>query len=96
MSPSKEKKANGNGNGSGKGAVQLDEPRFVDLTALFQAGAWAMDEADRDKLVHALSKPVSQAKPGQLGEAQPISFVEEALAVLFLLFFLGAMCVRAT
>lgn len=90
MSPASKK--NGNGNGS---SSTLDEPRYVQMSALFQTGAHAMSEEDREKVVMALSRPVSQAKPGELGEAEPISFLEEAMAVVFLFVFLGAMYVRA-
>lgn len=85
---------NGNGNGGTKGGTE-PEPRYVTLSSLFSTGAWAMDEAEREKVVQALSKPVAQAKPGELGQEEPITFWEEALAVLFLFVFLGAMCVRA-
>ena len=98
MSPPKKSTTNGNGNGKG-GANNgnrkpLDEPRWVQLTQLFGAGAWAMSEEDRNKVVQALSKPVRQAKPGSLGEQEPIAWWEEAIAVVFLFVFLGAMCVR--
>lgn len=97
MSPPTKSTTNGNGSGKGKDGVNggkpLDEPRWVQLTQLFGAGAWAMSEEDRDKVLKAFSKPVRQAKPGALGEPEPIALWEEAIAVIFLLVFLGAMYV---
>lgn len=89
MSPSKSKKG---GNGAkAKVAGALDEPRYVQMSALFDTGAHAMAEEDREKVVMALSKPVSQAKPGELGEPEPITLGEEIAAIVFLFVFLGAM-----
>lgn len=70
MSPSK---SNGGAKGKSSSKPALDEPRYCQLSALFDTGAHSMSEGDREKVVMALSKPASQAKPGELGEPEPIS-----------------------
>lgn len=59
------------------------------MTQLFDTGAHAMTDEDRDKVLQELSKPVSSAKPGELGEELHMTLWEEFLAVVFLFFFIG-------
>lgn len=80
--PTKKTSATGNG-GAKPGA------RYVDMTQLYETGAHAMTDEDRDKVLQELSKPVSSAKPGELGEQLHMTLWEEFLAVLFLFFFIG-------
>lgn len=63
--------------------------RYVDMTQLFETGAHAMTDEDRDKVLQELSKPVSSAKPGELGESTHMTLWEEFLTVVFLFFFIG-------
>ena len=64
---------------------------YVQMSKLFATGAHAMDATDRVKVLTALSKPVSEAAPGELGSVEPMAVWEEVLAALFLLIFVGSM-----
>lgn len=68
-----------------------DEPRWCNLSAMYKMRTYDMDDKDRDWVLKSLSKPVSEASKGELGQLESISFLEEVAAALFLFFFVGSM-----
>lgn len=67
--------------------------RYVNMTQLYATGAHAMEDEDRVKIMNSLSKPVANAKPGELGfgDIESMTPWEEFVAAAFLLVIVGSM-----
>lgn len=67
--------------------------RFVNMTQLYATGAHNMPDEDRVKVMNGLSKPVTEAKAGDLGfgDIESMTAWEEFVAIIFLLVIVGSM-----
>nr|ATB53138.1 diacylglycerol acyltransferase [Nannochloropsis oceanica strain IMET1] len=63
------------------------------MTQVYATGAHNMPDEDRLKVMNGLSKPLTEAKPGDLGfgDVESMTFCEEFVAIMFLLIIVGSM-----
>jgi hypothetical protein len=52
--------------------------RWAEMSTLYEAGAWDMNDADRAKVVKELSKPVKGTKTGEMGLVSPFMILRAA------------------
>jgi len=66
---------------------------YVNMTQLYATGAHNMPDEDRVKVMNGLSKPVTEAKAGDLGfgDLESLTAWEEFVAIVFLLVIVGSM-----
>jgi hypothetical protein len=67
--------------------------RYVNMTQVYATGAHNMPDEDRIKVMNGLSKPMTEAKAGDLGfgDVESMTAWEEFVAVMFLLIIVGSM-----